>query len=50
MRQVGPDYELYAVFGPLVDSSVAAACCTRLVRAIKKDDDALFLLQPGVWS
>ena len=49
VAQVGSDYELYAVFGPLVDSAVAAACCARLVRAIKKDDDALFLLQPGVW-
>lgn len=40
----GSDYELYALFGPLVELSTAMLCCTKLLRMIKKDEDSLFLL------
>ena len=50
VAQAGPDFELYAVFGPLVDQTVAMHCCTRLVQAIKKDMAALFMVSPLQWA
>ena len=50
VAQAGPDFELYAVFGPLVDQTVAMHCCTRLVQAIKKDAAALFMVSPLQWA
>jgi hypothetical protein len=46
---VGSDYELYALFGPLIDHATATSCCTKLLKAIKKDEDKLFVLNVPKW-
>ena len=42
-------FELFAVFGPLVDKSAAIKSCNELLRWIKKHEDTLFILSAPLW-